>query len=279
MAKAKKQSAYDYKTNRAKPRTGYVAPQVEGPISQDPKIQRGMAQTDRTLAQWESENDRRDRELVNQQFTVPQFHGKMYADPIDDATQSRLDAMDQPVSNGAAEFDYDSPRMRNLRRAQSREGSRAPKVPVSQQTAPPLLPLPNYAQAQPQRPRPQSWNMESVQSNPDGSPPSIFKGIKAMNEFFAGRSAQPQPQPQPQAQVAPQPMAEPVAAAPAANYTSAGNIERAARLRARGMDDTAIERMIYPERFADLRAAAQQQVSQRGLVMGRPRPNRQVASN
>lgn len=272
MAKAKKQSAYDYKMNRAKPRTGYVAPQVEGPISQDPKIQRGMAQTDRTLAQWESENDRRDRELVNQQFTVPQFHGKMYADPIDDATQSRLDAMSQPISNGAAEFDPQSPRMRNLEAASSREGRRAPKVPVSQQTAPPLLPLPSYTQVA--QPRQQSTPIPAPMVE-DGAPPSIFKGIKAMNEFFAGRSAQPQAQ---VAATPQQPMAQPAVSAapqqPAANYTSAGNAERAARLRARGMDDVAIERMIYPERFADLRAAAQQQVSQRGLVMGRPRPNR-----
>lgn len=195
---------YDYELNRARPRTSddaYAQPPAQGPISQDPKIRRGMAETDRTLAQWNQENDRRDRELVNRQFTLPQFHGANYAAPLDGATMSRLADMSQPVSNGAAEFDPQSPRMANLFAAQGRNGNRAPKVPVSQQTAPPLLPQPTYS--------------------PSG--------------------------------------------------TSTANAERTARLKARGMDDNAIERMIYPERFADLRATAQQQVARRGLVMGRPK--------
>lgn len=90
----------------------------EGPFP----IKQMLAANDRIVADITAATDRRvrDNELFPIKQQLAQFHGAPYAEPLDAATEAKLGAMRQPISQPGGEFDPNSPRMANLRAAQER---------------------------------------------------------------------------------------------------------------------------------------------------------------
>lgn len=303
-------------------------------------MQRRSGEIDADLRGIERDQAARERAARERPYTGTQFYGRNYADPLDPETQARLDMMSQPVSNGAAEFDYDSPRMRNLRAGRSRDAAKKAKS-----EAPPLLPVPaaRAPKAAPYRTaRNQvNWSQVGQSAAPPARPPAasalsgnsafttnindtIFGAIANSGDqataptgilnvgsgansavqaardrfpgaFQGGAPAAPAPAPafnpldmlnvsggvnaavqaargmlpgafqgQAGAQGDAGPLGAAFGGAQGGGYTSNANAERAARLQARGYTDDQIERMMYPERFADLRQAAAANVASRG---------------
>ncbi len=227
-------------------------------------MQRRSGEIDADLRGIERDQAARERAARERPYTGTQFYGRNYADPIDAETQARLDMMSQPVSNGAAEFDYDSPRMRNLRAGRSRDAAKKAKS-----EAPPLLPVPaaRAPKAAPYRAARNQVNWSQVgQSAPAFNPLDMLNVSGGANAAVqAARGMLPGAF---QGQAGAQGEAGPLGAAfgggQGGGYTSNANAERAARLQARGYTDDQIERMMYPERFADLRQAAAANVASRG---------------
>ena len=292
-------------------------------------MQRRSGEIDADLRGIERDQAARERAARERPYTGTQFYGRNYADPLDPETQARLDMMSQPVSNGAAEFDYDSPRMRNLRAGRSRDAAKKAKS-----EAPPLLPVPaaRAPKAAPYRTARNQVNWSQVgqsatpparptaaapkpapQAAPPQAAPPAFNPLDMLNvsggassavqaardrfpgAFQGGAPAAPAPAPafnpldmlnvsggvnaavqaargmlpgafqgQAGAQGDAGPLGAAFGGAQGGGYTSNANAERAARLKGRGYTDDQIERMMYPERFADLRQAAAANVASRG---------------
>lgn len=251
-------------------------------------MQRRSGEIDADLRGIERDQAARERAARERPYTGTQFYGRNYADPLDPETQARLDMMSQPVSNGAAEFDYDSPRMRNLRAGRSRDAAKKAKS-----EAPPLLPVPaaRAPKAAPYRTaRNQvNWSQVGQSATPPARPPAAapkpapqaappqaaqpaFNPLDMLN-VSGGANAAVQAargmlpgafQGQAGAQGDAGPLGAAFGGAQGGGYTSNANAERAARLKGRGYTDEQIERMMYPERFADLRQAAAENVASRG---------------
>lgn len=273
---------------------------------------RGMRQRsadiDSTIRAMEQEVLRGERANREAPYTGTQFYGRNYAAPLDSATQDRLDAMSQPISNGAAEFDPNSPRMRNLSRARARDAAKknnappplreipARPAPAPYRTAKNKVDWTKVGQAPAARPAPATAPPVSMTNVAGGANQLIGAARQAFPGAFQGGAAAPSPPPPTmaptdilnisggaaslvgaarqafpgafQGQAGAQGEVGPLGAAfgggQSGSYTSNANAERAARLKGRGYSDDQIERMIYPERFSDLREAAAANVASRG---------------